>query len=400
MEKPRAIWLFAGGSMQKPVVDKIKERGYNVILTDGFDKPYCLPFVDEFVHLDRYDLEGNAAAARTLSEKYDIRAAMTAGSDSCEGPAVVAKTLGIHGIDPEIARLYRYKHLHRDILTKAGIPQPRFLTAATFEQAQHIIEEMGFPLCFKSTNNAGSIGFSAIHTPNDATEAAFNAARNAGTSGLVLIEELLEPIDTEIAEQSVETVWYNGEMHWLNWVDRPFRKDMRLFPEVDASRYENIAWSVEIGHLNPAVHDITIFETVRDMVYRAGVALGIATQKGGHIMKCDIMLTKKGPYILEPTLRLSGGWDSAGSTVARGADFIGGAIEMALGGELTDEVFDTYFRYRLPDLQAAVLTNIPPGGQTGMGRDFALGTGSTRIEALQNAEIALEKREYLGAIQA
>lgn len=393
--KPKAVWLFAGGPMQKPVVDKIKERGFKVILTDKNESPHCLPYVDEFVHLDLYDLSGNAEAAKRLSGHYDIRAALAAGVDACEGPAVVAKTLGIHGVDPEIARVYRYKHLHRAVLTKAGIPQPRSGTAKTFDEAKKLIREFELPVCFKSTNNSGSRGFSAIRSEADVTEEAFEKARSFGTTGLAIVEELLMPTEDEIAEQSLETVWYNGKMYWLNWVDRPFRNDMKFFPEF-SSRYRNLKWGVEIGHFNPAVHHPEILDQVRDMVYRAGVALGLASQKGGHIMKCDVMLTAKGPYILEPTLRLSGGWDSAGSTPARGGDFIGGAIEMALGNELKLDLFQKHFMHRYPDLHVAVLTDIPDGAENCIGRSFALAKGSTRFEALKHAMDNLNEEKYLG----
>ena len=57
----------------------------------------------------------------------------------------------------------------------------------------------------------------------------YERAREAGTTGLVIVEELLHPVETEIAEQSVETLWYNGTMYWLNWVDRLFRKDFLRF---------------------------------------------------------------------------------------------------------------------------------------------------------------------------
>lgn len=394
--KDKAIWLFGGGPMQKPVVDRIKERGYKLILTDKSDAPYCLPFADEFVHLDLYDLEGNAKAAEGLRERFDIKAAMAAGIDACEGPAVVAKKLGIHGVDPAIARIYRYKNEHRKILAAAGIPQPWSTSAATFDEAKKIIAEHGLPACFKSTNNAGSRGFSALRKDSDVTEGAFNLARTNGTTGLVVVEELLQPTEDEIAEQSLETLWYDGAMYWLNWVDRPFRTDMKFFPGIDASRYRNLNWGVEIGHLNPAVHSPHTLDSVRDMVYKAGVALGLSGQSGGHIMKCDIMLTKKGPYILEPTLRLSGGWDSAGSTPARGGDFIGGAIEMALGNALTPELFYKHFVYRYPDLQVAVLTDIPDGAENCIGRSFALATGATRQEALKHASENLAAEKYLG----
>lgn len=382
--------------MQKPYVDKIKERGYKAIVSDGAPDAYCREYADEFVQVDPYDLPANVKMAEQLAKKYDIKAVLTGGSDCCEAPALIAKKLGIHGVDPKIAKIYRYKNLQRPILAKAGIPQPKFGTARTLAEAKKLIKQFGLPVCFKATNNAGSRGFTAINKESDATEAAFENAKKNGTTGLVIVEELLIPLDNEIAEQSLETVWYSGKMYWLNWVDRPFRTDLKLFPSIDSSRYRNLKWGIEIGHLNPAVHSNEILDEVKRQVYAAGVALGLAKQKGGFIMKCDIMLTKKGPYILEPTLRLSGGWDSGGSTPARGGDFIGGAIELALGKKLDLEMWHKYFELKYPQVHVGVLTDIPDGAENCIGRSFALATGLDRLSALENAQIALREGKFMG----
>ena len=63
------------------------------------------------------------------------------------------------------------------------------------------------------------------------------------------------------------------------------------------------------------------------MVEKAGRILGIDKQKGGHILKHDIMLTKAGPCIIESTPRLSGGWDSSGSTIMRGQTLLMGRLK-------------------------------------------------------------------------
>lgn len=394
--KPAAIWLITGGAMQRPAAEKIKERGYMLIISDGSAECAIRSMANEFCHVDIFDIQKNIAAADELKKRYDIRAVFTAASDCHETVAHVARHLGLHGVDPKIAHTCRYKNESRRILREAGIPQPKSATATTFAEAQKLIKEFGLPVCFKATNNAGSRGFTAIRAPSEITEDAFNNAIQFGTTGLVIVEELLEPVDGEIAEQSLETLWYDGQMYWLNWVDRPFRDDMRFFPELDGARYRNLRDGVEIGHMNPAVHAPATLDAVRDMVRHAGLALGLGTQKGGHILKCDMMLTKKGPIILEPTLRLSGGWDSSGTSVARGGDFVGGALEMALGTKLTPELFYTYFMFRYPDLHAAVLTDIPDGATDCIGRSFALATGLTRNEAMKNAQANLKVRKFMG----
>ena len=271
-EKPRAIWLITGGAMQRPVAERIKKRGFALILSDGSDTCAIRAMADEFVHVDIFDIPKNLVAADELKTRYDIRAVFTSGSDCHETVACVARHLGLHGIDPEISRVCRYKYEARAVLTKAGIPQPKFKIAKRYDEALLALQEIGTPAALKATNNAGSRGFAPINTPNDLTQEVFEHAIKNGTTGSAIVEELLIPVTDEIAEQSVETLWYNGTMYWLNWVDRMFRQDMRFFSGFDIEAYKNLPWAVEIGHMNPAVHSIETTAAVQKMVEDAGRA--------------------------------------------------------------------------------------------------------------------------------
>ena len=393
-----AIWLIAGGAMQRLAAEKIKAMGYALILTDGSASCALRPMADEFIHLDTFDITGNSARADALRSRHDIRAVFTAGADCHETVAVLARHLGLHGIDPEIAHLCRYKNRTRERLRASGIPQPLLREALTHKQAIAAAVEIGFPIALKATDNSGSRGFSRIDRKEDLTPAAFQRARDNGTTGIVIVEELLLPQPDTIAEQSVETVWYDGEMRWLNWVDRLFRKDFDSVAHpwnVADDPYRDISWAIELGHLNPAEHKLQVRQDVEALVRRAGEAIGMGTQKGGHILKADIMLTTKGPMILELTPRLSGGWDSALSTPERGADFIGGALRLALGEKLDEEIWHNYFAYRKADRVIAVLAQVKQEAQDCIGREFAWGAGPDRSAALQAAYSAYRDERFL-----
>jgi biotin carboxylase len=393
-----AIWLIAGGAMQRLAAEKIKAMGYALILTDGSASCALRPMADEFIHLDTFDIARNIARADELRTRHDIRAVFTAGADCHETVAVLARHLGLHGIDPGIAHLCRYKNRTRERLRKCGIPQPLLREASSHEQALAAAAEIGFPIALKATDNSGSRGFSHIDRLQDLTLAAFQHARDNGTTGIVIVEELLAPQPDTIAEQSVETVWYDGQMRWLNWVDRLFRKDFDSIAHpwnVADDPYRDISWAIELGHLNPAEHKLQVRQDVEALVRRAGEAIGMGSQKGGHILKADIMLTTKGPMILELSPRLSGGWDSALSTPERGADFIGGALHLALGEKLDEKIWHNYFAYRNPEHAIAVLAQVRQEAQDCIGREFAWGAGSDRVAALQAAYGAYREGRFL-----
>ena len=397
-KKEKAIWFFAGGGMHEAAVKNILERGYKLILTDMNPKCLCAKYADEFILLDTFDIKGNLAAAKEMKNKYDIRAVVTVASDCHETVACVSRYLGLPGISPELAHVCRYKPEMRDVLEKAGIPQPKFKRVKNLQEAKAALKAIGLPAALKATNNSGSRGFSEIKTAKDLTQEKLNEAIKNGTTGYAIIETLLLPIENEIAEQSVETLWYDGKMYWLNWVDRIFRKDFLKFKNLEKigkKMYSTIGWGVEIGHINPAIHNLETKEAVREMIYKAGLAIGMGKQKGGHILKADIILTQKGPYILELTPRLSGGWDSSRTTILRGANFIEGAISLALGEDLNLELWRKYFQYYNPNLFASVLTEIEMDAKDCIGRKFAVGTDFDIEKSLEKAYEALVKKDYL-----
>ena len=385
--------------MQRPAAEKIKERGHALILTDGSAECALRPLADEFVHLDTFAIPENVAKADELKQSYDIRAIFTAAADCHEAVASVARHLRLPGIDPNISHICRYKYETRALLTKAGIPQPKFQIVKTHAAGLKALQDIGTPAALKATNNSGSRGFARIESEADFSTEMFERAVKNGTTGSAIIEELLVPVEGEIAEQSVETLWYNGEMIWLNWVDRLFRKDFELFPDVwegGDNPYKDISWAVELAHINPAVHTPAVQKAAEDMIRRAGIALGMDKQKGGHVLKADLMLTPDGPRIIELTPRLSGGWDSSWSTPRRGADFVGGMLGLSLGEPLTPEYRDRYFTFLEEGLYASVLSQVKMDAQDCIGRRFAPGAAHDRTESLRQAHKALRAGQFLG----
>jgi len=400
MNKEKAIWLIAGGLMQVPAAVEIIDLGYKLILTDRDPDCPCAQHASDLIQKDTFDISGNLREAEKLLNKFDIKAVVTVAADCHTTVAELARFLGLHGIAPEISKLCRAKHLMRDTLSRKGIPQPNFKIVKNIEDAHKFLVETNGKCMIKSTDNSGSRGISVLLSQDQLTAEKFERARAFGTTGAVIIEELLVPIDDNISELSVETLWYDGKFYWLNWVDRLFRKDYLLFDSLKTSSiYENIGWGIEIGHINPAIHDLSIKHAIQKLIIYAGNSIGMDKQKGGHILKADIILTKQGPYILELTPRLSGGWDSSGTTPAREANFIGGVIKLALGEDLTLDFWYNNFNYQNSALTASVLTKIPDGALDNINRQYSLGKSFNRAESVNNALSNLRKKKYVVPVE-
>jgi len=70
--KPKAIWLFAGGPMQRVAAERIKARGYALIISDGATDFYLRGMEDEFVHADIFDYKD----CRILTQPLRMLAAL------------------------------------------------------------------------------------------------------------------------------------------------------------------------------------------------------------------------------------------------------------------------------------------------------------------------------------
>ena len=77
---------------------------------------------------------------------------------------------------------------------------------------------------------------------------------------------------------------------------------------------------------------------------KLGGFLGYKKLKKCHVLKADIFFSKSGPIILEMTPRLSGGYDSTGSGIARGLKLSEAIIRICLGERFNKKEIKTYFK--------------------------------------------------------
>lgn len=391
----KAIWLITGGVMQYIVAQKIKAMGFSLILSDRNDQAACVPLADLFFQIDTFDQAGHLTACETAQKQFDIAAVMTFAADCHPTVSAVAAHLKLHGIDPEISTICRDKAKTRQVLTKAGIAQPIFFETHQYDDAISFLKnnsDKAFVL--KASDSSGSRGFQVLPQGNILSLTQFQYTQRYCSKGNVIIEERLFPDENHISEASVETIWIEGKMYWINWVDRIFSRDLIFFPSLTLPF--PLADGIEVGHVNPAMRDFNTKKTVENMIYQAGIALGMHLQSGSHLLKADIYFSTRGPIILELTPRSSGGWDSSGSSPTRGADMAGGVIRMALNEIIDLDAWYRYFHYHDAQRKVVVLSHIPEGAVDCIGRQFTLVSGYEDTQLLiEKAFQQLEAKQYV-----
>lgn len=308
MTSKRKLLILTAGRWQLPVIQKARELGLHVVVTDQNPHAPGLGLADACEIVSCQDLEATLAVARkhavdgVIAEQTDV-AVVTA--------AYVAERMGLPGIGMEAARRATNKFLMREACRSAGVPVPEYRRAVTEKEAIRASEAIGLPVIVKPTDGQSSRGVAKIWQLHDVPER-FLRAQAASREGVVLVEELLSG-----AESSAEAIRIDGKLHLLGICEKtksppPFPYDVRL--------------------VYPATFSTAVMREIAEVNERVVAALGIPF----GITHGEYIVTGKGVYLLELAARGCGaGVASQLIPAMTGFDVIGARIKQALGEPVT-----------------------------------------------------------------
>lgn len=316
------LWIMGGGLLQVPLIPEARKLNYNIIISDGNSTCPCAKLADIFLAIDIFDIQKHISAALKLkSSGLKIEGLFVAGIDCTVTGAVLAKVLGLVGIDPLVAYITNNKHVFRDTLKKIGYSVPRYKAVDTsqLKELAGILKEVGFPLIVKNSDSSGSRGTKIFYDPAplDQILKAVQDAQQVSRSKIALLEELWEG-----QEYTVETLFdVKGRFHPCFITDRIFDRQN--------------GYPIELGLRNPTLLGQNIQQEMYSLVRRVASDIGINIGAA----KADIILTDEGPKILEMTVRLSGGFDCQYLVpYATGKNVLRAAMLTALGREFSAEL--------------------------------------------------------------
>jgi biotin carboxylase len=207
-----------------------------------------------------------------------------------EAVAEVAARLALPGATPAGVRTARTKHLTRQALDAAGLPNATFAVATTWAEARAAADQIGYPLVLKPVDLCAGMYVRLVRDENELHEGVATLerlstnARQQPRPQCLLLEEFLEG-----EEISVETATVGGHTHVLGLTD----KTLGGWPAF-----------IEVGHMFPAriEHDLgeAASTLVRDALTAVGYAHGVA--------HTEVRLTPRGPRIVEINARLGGNY--------------------------------------------------------------------------------------------
>jgi biotin carboxylase len=299
-----------------PVVQRVKNMGYGVVLVDADADSVCRPWADVFVRADHY------SAVDTLRGLAGVTLPALDGVLCCCGDtphvaAAVAHAFDLPGLTPAQAALSVDKVRQKMVLSLAGLTVPDFihLNGVDYNDMARALDVMLIDwdgVVIKPTDSRGARGVVFVLESTDIPET-IRQAQALDSHGLAMAEEYLDG-----PQLSTESVVADGRV---------------LFTSIGLRNYERFERAEFGGHpiedgFDMPYGDAALLAEVNDVLTRACAALGWRTLT----VKGDLIVHAGRVVILELAARLSGGFLSThGTPLAYGVELVNMAIRLALG---------------------------------------------------------------------
>ena len=304
--------LFIGGGIETlPGVHLAKSMGLNVVISDINPKAPCVKFADDFLLSDIYDIKNTLKKAKAFNKKKKINGVICMASDAPLTVATITYELGLPGIPIYSAKLVSDKLLMKDFFKKKGIPIPKYREIFELNDIKKAIDSFGLPLVIKPVDSRGARGVIIISKEKD-IEWSYITSKSFSPKKKVLVEQYLSG-----PQLSTELIVVNGEVFTIGFSDRNYEFLKKYAPYI-----------IENGGDLPSKLKKDEVKLIKDTFETTAKALKI----NNGVLKGDMVLSNKKPYIIEVAARLSGGYFCSHEIPYNtGVNFVKNAILLAIG---------------------------------------------------------------------
>jgi len=204
-------WIISmtAGTWQTHAIKTATSLGYKVFAVDGNPTAEGFNHADYALCCDIFDTDRIISTCKERNITPQGISSFT--SEAGMIPAAKLRDYyNLSGIRSENIRYFIDKSIQRTVWDKHHLPNPKWTTASTFEDAVESINAFSFPLIVKPVDSAGSRGVKTIANGQSLTPEDFNQAMAHSRSKQVIIEEYIEGI-----EYTAEAFADNGEIYIL-----------------------------------------------------------------------------------------------------------------------------------------------------------------------------------------
>jgi biotin carboxylase len=308
----KTVLFLGAGRHQRAAILQAKEMGLRVAAIDGNPNALALGDADIGEVVNFVDIPQAVAFA----EKLRPDGVLTITSDrAVVAVAAVAEALGLAGIGVDVARGLTNKIEMRRRLEAGGLPQPRYGSARTLEEAREAVAHVGFPNVIKPADSGGQRGVFRLESVDD-LEAKFEETLALSHRGEVIVEEFVDG-----TEMNAMAIVRDGAVTQLTLSDR--------------HRPPGEGFAVGWIHAYPAALDAEGTAEAEALVESTVHALGLRT---GIAFPQLIAGTDGSIKVIEAAARIPGGQMADLVKHAVGVDLVEVALRFALGEPVTDEI--------------------------------------------------------------
>jgi len=375
-------------------IRKLQEIGLHVLAADGSPSAPGFALAPDHAVLNI----GEAAAVAEFARSNGVDLILAVNEAGVLAAAEASQQLGLPNLPPDVALRCLNKGLMRDAWEAARLPQPSYRRVKSRDEIAAAASSIGYPVILKPAMNWGSRGVSRVANEEDLTWAIAYAAPNARADGFV-VEECVSGV-----EMTIEGLVKDG--------------NAQILAQSDKEPQEHPKYRVAMALNYPAKFAEWQLQRAAEVVHRATQALGI--ENGAF--HCECMVNEKDVFLVEMGGRPGGGHIFGQIVEASSGICMPQALALLLLGDGPDIVpkyqRGACYKFFAPPAgvfrsvagvtEAAGLPGILDFGfhmnpgtiVSAIAGDadrpgYAVASGSTREEAIANADRAIASIQYL-----
>jgi biotin carboxylase len=303
----KKILILGAGVYQSRLITCSKTRGYQThVASINGDYP-GIEIADFFHPIDTTDEQG----ILELSAKLEIDGILTTGSDVCvPSIGLVVDKLGLHGTGRKTSKMCMDKRMMKEILSSAGVPTPDFEVVSSLESCFKAIGRIGLPCVIKAPDSSGSRGINTVFSMSEVSDA-FEDSLSTSRCGELVVEE-----------------WVTGEEYGAQAI---VSRSEVVGLMIHADTVTSSPRRIPVGHSAPHPNERSIFTETFQCVNKAVLASGIKNT----ISNVDLILTEKGPVIIEIAARMGGTCIPEVCGTWWGINLYEVALDLAIGNKIS-----------------------------------------------------------------
>ena len=286
--RPLVLLLCTGRRELREYLLSAMAHDFRVHIFAGQDPTWETPYISGYTYIsEAAGVDETLPLALRVNEDEPIDGVLTWQETHTTQVARVAAALGLPGNDEQAIGRCRDKHLTRQALDAAGVPQPRSVMVASEAEALEVADRIGYPVVIKPSDLAVSFGVIKVASPGE-MHAAYAVTSSIPVPGMpeyrvrVLVEEFADG-----EEISVDCTIFQGRVQILC-----IARKTTSFPP----------YFIETGHSVDSADPLRSDARLQTLMQEAHEAIGLRD----GVTHTEIKLTTSGPKIIEINGRLGG----------------------------------------------------------------------------------------------